>query len=128
LNGQTAELLLRKNVLNPEFSDNASLRVTIFGNSMLNMNSKRFAIAGLICAVVGLLLIFVVVRPFRDLAKDGPLAMIFWGMGATVAMVGFFVQPRAIALSVVALLANMIPMFAVTTVALLLGHSTLIWH
>ena len=95
---------------------------------MESVNSKRFAIAGFVCAALGFLLIFEVVRPFRDPARDGPLAMILWGIGATVAIVTFFLQPRAIALSVVALLANLIPMFAVTAVLVFLGRSTLIWH
>jgi hypothetical protein len=35
--------------------------------------------------MLGLLLIFEVIRPFHDMSKDGPLAMILWGVGATVA-------------------------------------------
>ena len=62
------------------------------------------------------------------MSKDGPLAMILWGVGATVAIIGFFVRPRAIALGVAALLANLIPLSGVAAVLALLGHSTLIWH
>ena len=54
--------------------------------------------------------------------------MILWGIGATVAIIGFFVRPRAITLAVVALLANLIPLCGVGAVLILLGHSTLIWH
>ena len=78
--------------------------------------------------MLGLLLIFEVIRPFHDMSKDGPLAMILWGVGATVAMIGFFVRPRAIALGVAALLANLIPLCGVAAVLVLLSHSTLIWH
>jgi AhpD family alkylhydroperoxidase len=62
------------------------------------------------------------------LSKDGPLAMILWGIGAALAILSFFVPPRAIALSVAAILANLIPLCGVAAVLLLLGHSTLIWH
>jgi hypothetical protein len=92
------------------------------------MHLKRLTIVSFACAAVGLLLIFEIIRPFRDMSKDGPLAMILWGVGATVAIIGFFVRPRAIVLSVAALLANLIPLCTVATVLLLLGHSTLIWH
>jgi hypothetical protein len=92
------------------------------------VNSKRLTIVSFVCALLGVLLIFEVIRPFHDMSKDGPLAMILWGVGATVAIIGFFVRPRAIALGVAALLANLIPLSGVATVLLLLGHSTLIWH
>jgi len=90
------------------------------------LNPKRLAIVSFGCAAIGLLLIFEVLRPFRDLMKDGPLAMTFWGVGAIAAITGCFLRPRAIALSIAALLANLIPICAVTTVLVLLGHSRLI--
>ncbi|PYK77029.1 MAG: hypothetical protein DMF40_10730 [Verrucomicrobia bacterium] len=92
------------------------------------VNPKRLTIVSFVCAMMGLLLIFEVIRPFHDMSKDGPLAMILWGLGATVAIIGFFVQPPSISLGVVALLANLIPLFGVAAVLVLLGHSTLIWH
>ena len=92
------------------------------------MNSKWLTIVSFVCAMIGLLFIFEVIRPFHDLSKDGPLAMILWGIGATVAIIGFFVRPRAIALDIAALLANLIPLCGVAAVLVLLGHSTLIWH
>jgi hypothetical protein len=49
------------------------------------VNSKRLTIVSFVCAMLGLLLIFEVIRPFHDMSKDGPLAMILWGVGATVA-------------------------------------------
>jgi hypothetical protein len=92
------------------------------------VNLKRLTIVSFVCAAMGLLLIFEVIRPFQNMSKDGPLAMILWGVGATVAIIGFFVRPRAIALSVAALLANLIPLCGVAAVLVILGHSTLIWH
>jgi len=92
------------------------------------MHSKRLVIGSFVCATLGLLLVFEVIRPFHDLSKDGPLAMILWGIGAALAILSFFVPPRAIALGVAALLANLIPLCGVAAVLLMLGHSTLIWH
>lgn len=92
------------------------------------MNAKRLTIVSFACAMMGLLLIFEVIRPFRDMSKGGPLAMILWGAGATLAIIGFFVRPRAIALSVAALLANLTPLCVVAAMLVLVGHSTLIWH
>ena len=92
------------------------------------MNSKGLTIVSFVCAAMGLLFLFEVIRPFRDMSKDGPLAMILWGVGVTAAIMGFFVRPRAIALSVAALLANLIPLCGVAVILVLLGHSTLIWH
>ena len=92
------------------------------------MNSKWLTIVSFVCAMIGLLLILEVIRPFQDLSKDGPLAMIFWGVGTTVAIIGFFVRPRAIALATAALLANLIPLCGVGAVLVLLGHSNLVWH
>jgi hypothetical protein len=92
------------------------------------MNSKRLTIVSLVCSMLGLLLILEVIRPFQDLSKDGPLATIFWGVGTTVASIGFFVRPRAIALSIAAVFANLIPFCGVGAVLVLLGHSNLVWH
>lgn len=92
------------------------------------MNPKQLTVVSFVCSMLGLLLIFEVIRPFHDMSKDGPLAMILWSVGATVAIIGFFVKPRAIALGVAALLVNLIPLCGVGAVLVLLGHSTLIWH
>ena len=92
------------------------------------MNSKRLTIVSFVCATLGLLLILEVIRPFHDSSKDGPLAVVVWGVGATLAIIGFFVRPRAIALGIAALFANLIPLCGVAAVLVLLGHSSLIWH
>jgi len=92
------------------------------------MNSKRLTIVSFACAMLGLLLIFEVIRPFHDMSKDGPLAMLLWGVGVTGAIIAFFMRPRAVALGLAALLANLIPLCAVAAVLVLLGRSTLIWH
>jgi hypothetical protein len=92
------------------------------------MNSKRLTIVSFVCATLGFLLILEIIRPFHDLSKDGPLALILWGVGATIAIIGFFARPRAIALGIAALFANLIPLCGVGAMLVLLGHSTLVWH
>ena len=75
-----------------------------------------------------------------EIGPDGP--RYYWGgvgkffagppyVGAVIVfltIIGFFVRPRAVALSIAALLANLIPLCGVAAVFVLLGHSTLIWH
>jgi hypothetical protein len=80
------------------------------------------------CAAAGLLLIFEVIRPFRDMAKDGPLAMICWGVGAVVAASCFLGRQRSVAVAVIGLLVNLAPIVVLTAVLLLLRHSNLAWH
>jgi hypothetical protein len=82
----------------------------------------------LACAAIGLLLIFEVIRPFRDMAKDGPLAMTCWSVGAIVAASCFFGRQRSIAVAIIGLLANLVPIVVLTAVLLLLSHSNLAWH
>lgn len=62
------------------------------------------------------------------MTKDGPLAMILWGIGASAGVASFFIRPRVLALSVVAVLTNLIPACSVAALLVLLGRSTLIWH
>ena len=44
-------------------------------------NLGTVTIVSFACAMMGAALIFEVIRPFRDMSKDGPLAMILWGVG-----------------------------------------------
>jgi hypothetical protein len=92
------------------------------------VNPKWLTIVSFVCAILGCFSFLKLFGLFRDMSKDGPLAMILWSVGATVAIIGFFVRPRAITLGVAALLANLIPVCGVAAVLVLLGHSALIWH
>ncbi len=82
----------------------------------------------LACSALGLLLIFEVVRPFRDLAKDGPLAMICWSIGTIVAVKCFFGRHRSLPVAIIGLLVNLVPILVLTAVLFVLGHSNLAWH
>ena len=93
------------------------------------MNKARWlGLVSFTCAAVGLLLIFEVIRPFRDMAKDGPLAMIWWSVGAIVAMSCFFGRQRSIAVAISGLLVNLVPIVVLSAVLFLLSHSNLAWH
>ena len=93
------------------------------------MNKARWlGLVSFTCAAVGLLLIFEVIRPFRDMAKDGPLAMICWSVGAIVAMSCFFGRQRSIAVAISGLLVNLVPIVVLSAVLFLLSHSNLAWH
>jgi hypothetical protein len=93
------------------------------------MNRARWlGLFSFTCAAIGLLLIFKVIRPFRDMVKDGPLAMTCWGVGAIVSLSCFFGPQRSIALAIIGLLVNLVLIVVLAAVLLLLSHSNLAWH
>jgi hypothetical protein len=93
------------------------------------MNRARWlGLVSFACAAAGLLLIFEVIRPFREMAKDGPLAMTCWSVGAIAAVICFFGRQRSKAVAIIALLVNLVPIVVLTAVLLLLSHSNLAWH
>ena len=79
-------------------------------------------------SVAGLLLIFEVVRPYRDLSVDGPLALAAWGLGVTLAVTCFFLKGRSIALGVVSVLANAIPLLVAIGLWWVMSHTNFAWH
>lgn len=89
-----------------------------------DVNAQGFALVSFACAAFALLLFFEVIRPFHDLAKDGPLAIMAWAIGAATAILGFFLS-RSLPLLIVALLANIIPISAIATLFALLHRSTM---
>jgi hypothetical protein len=86
------------------------------------------AFVALLCSGVGLFLIFEVVRPFRDLNVDGPLALAAWGVGTVCAAAGFFLRERSIALSAVALVANVLPLAGTLALLWMLSRSSFGWR
>jgi drug/metabolite transporter (DMT)-like permease len=85
-------------------------------------------VASAACAAAGLVIIFEIIRPFRDLAKDGPLAMISWSVGAVIGVSCFFGPQRSVALALSALLLNLLPLAVCLALLYLLGHSNFGWH
>jgi hypothetical protein len=105
------------------------LAIAISACDLREMNKTIcLGLVSLGCAAFGLLLIFEVIRPFRDLAKDGPLAMISWSVGAIVALKCFFGRHRSRAVAIIGLSVNLIPMLMLTALLFFLGHSNLAWH
>ncbi len=76
----------------------------------------------------GLLLVLEVVRPFRDLSVDGPLALIAWGLGAAIALASLFLRGRSRVFGIFGVAVNLIPLIIMLAVLWLLGHSSLAWH
>ena len=66
------------------------------------------AMAALALAVLGILLFVEVIRPFRDLSIDGPLALFSWGSGAGLALVTLWLRGRSVILSAVSLSLNLV--------------------
>jgi len=90
--------------------------------------TKVFAVAALLLSAAGLLLVFEVIRPFRDLSVDGPLALVAWGIGMTLGVTCLFLKARSIALGVIVILANAIPLLAAGSVWWLMRGSNFAWH
>lgn len=90
--------------------------------------ANRLGTIALVLSCIGLLLVCEVIRPFRNLSIDGPLALISWGVGAMLGFVCLFLRGRSLILSVITLLLNLIPLLCLVGVLWLLGHSNLAWH
>jgi hypothetical protein len=90
--------------------------------------SHLFALVALVLSCTGLLLVFEVVRPFRDLSSDGPLALIAWGAGAACGVGGFFLRERSVGLSLAALLLNVLPMGAMLALLWVMSRSSFVWR
>lgn len=84
----------------------------------------------LACALsaAGILLILEVIRPFHDLALDGPLALTLWGIGVALSFTSFFLRGRSIIFSVIGLFVNVIPLIGALILWWLLSHSNFAWH
>lgn len=65
--------------------------------------TKSCALVSLGLSATGILLILEVIRPFHDLALDGPLALTLWGIGAVLSLTSFFLRRRSIIFSIIGL-------------------------
>jgi hypothetical protein len=70
----------------------------------------------LVLLVCGLLLFFEVVRPFRDLAIDGPIAMGAWSAGFLLAVIALWLRGGSRALGIVALVLNLLALVCVSAI------------
>lgn len=69
-----------------------------------------------------------VIRPFRDLAVDGPIALACWAIGAALAIACFFLKSRSMAFSVISLAANVLPLVVALVLLWLMSQSNFGWH
>jgi hypothetical protein len=75
----------------------------------------------LVLLVCGLLLLFEVVRPFRDLAIDGPIAIGAWSTGFLLAVVSVWLRRGSRVLGIIALVLNLLALVCVSAVLYLLS-------
>jgi hypothetical protein len=82
----------------------------------------------LLLAAVGVLICFEVIRPFRDLAIDGPIALALWGIGAALAISCFFLKGRSLTLTIFSLAVNALLLLAAIALIRVMSHSNFGWH
>jgi hypothetical protein len=83
------------------------------------MSQHLFAAASFLLLALGALLAFEVIRPFRDLASDGPIAIGCWGLGVLLAAAGLWFRQGVFALNVAALVLNVLALLAMGALLLL---------
>ena len=84
-------------------------------------------VALLLC-VFGVLLFTEIIRPFRDMSIDGPLAVASWGTGAAIGIGCLFVKGRSIALTVISVVVNVVPLLGSLALLWALSHTNFAWH
>lgn len=83
------------------------------------MSPHLFAAASFLLLALGALLAFEVIRPFRDLAIDGPIAMACWGLGVVLPALALWLRQGSFALNVTALVLNVLALLAMGALLLL---------
>ena len=86
------------------------------------------AMAALALALLGVLLFLEVIRPFHNLSIDGPLALLFWGIGAALSLATLWLSGRSFILSAASLSVNVMLLLAALLVLWLIGHSNFAWR
>jgi len=95
---------------------------------MTNRITNIFGTVALGLSVAGGLLVCEVIRPFHDFSIDGSIALSFWGMGAALGFVGFFLKGRSLAFSIISLVANVVPLLGALVVWWLMRQSDFAWR
>ena len=86
------------------------------------------SIAALVLSASGVLIFCEVIRPFRNMSVDGPIALSSWGVGAALGISCFFLKGRSTTLSVVSVAANILPLLAALALLWAISHSNFAWH
>ena len=85
------------------------------------------SVALLLC-VSGALIACEVIRPFRDMSIDGPIALGAWGIGVALGVSCFFLRGRSLTLSVISVAANILPLIAALALLWVMSRSNFAWH
>jgi hypothetical protein len=86
------------------------------------------AIFALLLCTLGVLIFSEVIRPFRDMSIDGPIALGSWGVGAAIAISCLFFKGRSLTLGVISVMANILPLLAALILFWMLSHASFVWH
>ena len=91
------------------------LTIPVLMNFFSRFAARRFGFAAVawVCFALGMMLLFEVIRPFRDMNIDGPIALWLWGLGALVAIVALWRRQGAVVLQALALSCNLLALGAV---------------
>jgi len=92
------------------------------------VREQACAVVSLLLLCLGLLLVFEVLRPFRDLNRDGPLALASWTVGVMVAVMALWRGRGSRALNATAIALNLVVLLAVGAMLLLLSRSNFAFH
>lgn len=84
--------------------------------------------AALALAALGILLFLEIIRPFHNLSIDGPLALLFWGSGAGLALLTLWLRGRSLILSAMSLSLNLLLLVAALVILWLISQSNFVWH
>ena len=95
---------------------------------MIKTIPNFLGIAALLLCALGVLIFFEVLRPFRDMSIDGPIALGSWGLGLALGIACFFLKGRSLTLSVISVVANILPLIAALVLFWLLSQSNFAWH
>lgn len=89
---------------------------------------NALGVLGLLLCLFGALLFTEIIRPFRNLSIDGPLAVASWGTGAAIGIACFFLKGRSIALTAISVLVNVVPLLGSLALLWALSHTNFAWH
>ena len=95
---------------------------------MIKAIPNLLGIVALLLCGLGALIFFEVIRPFRDMSIDGPIALSVWGVGAALGVSCFFLKGRSLTLSVISVVANILPLLAALALLWVMSHSNFAWH
>jgi hypothetical protein len=91
----------------------------------VSRSSNLLSVISLLLLAIALLLVFEVVRPFRNLAIDGPVAVGCMSAGLLLAVAAIWLRRGIRAIAVIALALNAIALVGVCAVIYSLSHMRL---